>query len=493
MSTEKDVEVPRPPYADRVGAFALSKKPRTKRANGANGSIALATADQGPPVDRRAEIVEELNQEYALVMVGGGVAILREGTDAEGRFEYRLLSVDAFREKLRPQKEFINDKPVPHASIWLNDGRRREYDGIVFAPGLETPRFYNLWRDTEIVPNPRGAEGCPLFLDHLFHNVCRGEDALFAWVMGWFASIFQFPRAKTGNALVLRGAQGAGKTIVGQIIGALLGRHYTLAGDPRFVTGRFNAHLANCLLLQLDEATWGGDHVATGKLKDLITGDTQMIEFKGKEPITVKNYVRLMISSNNDWVVPAGLEERRFATLDIGEEQMQNASYFRAIMAEQKAGGDGALLHYLRNFDLSEIDLSQIPRTAALFEQKNASLTPEMSWWLDVLHAAQLPGDRHGEGTSPVAQLYAAYLEHARNRGVTRRTNETALGIFLRRYVPDLTRRKKVLEPGSSRRTYCYEFPALPVCRSAFDRAARTSSAWDTLEEWSSEPSTGPP
>jgi hypothetical protein len=485
VSAEEEVNIP--DYIERVKGAPLTKK-RVKR-NGSNGHIGLTPSDAGPPADRKAEIIEALNQEYALVMVGGGVAVLREGTDAEGRFEYRLMSTDAFREKLRPQKEFLNEKPVGHATIWLNDARRREYDGIVFAPGLETPKYYNLWREPEIEPNATAS--CARFLDHVFHNVCRGEDALFAWVMGWFASIFQFPRAKTGNALVLRGAQGAGKTIVGQIVGRLLGRHYTLAGDPRFVTGRFNAHLANCLLLQLDEATWGGDHVATGKLKDLITGDTQMIEFKGKEPITVKNYVRLMISSNNDWVVPAGLEERRFATLDIGEEQMQNASYFRAIMKEQATGGDGALLHYLRNFDLSEIDLSQIPRTAALFEQKNASLTPEMSWWLDVLHAGQLPGDKHGTGTAPVVTVYDAYLEHARNRGVTRRGNDTALGIFLHRYVPDLTRARLTLDSG--RRTYCYEFPKLSVCRRAFDLAARTASAWDPLEEWSTDARGDPP
>lgn len=492
MSLEGEKNVPFSREA-AVPALGIKKTRLTLATNGASANGHGETAT-GEPLPKGEDIVEQLNREYAVVMVGNGVSILREGADAEGRFEYRLLSVDAFREKLRPYKDFRDgERPVPYATIWLGDKRRREFDGIAFSPGLETPGYYNLWRESEVVPDARGAAGCPRFLEHVASNVCKGDAELFAWVMGWFAAIIQKPREKTGNSIVLKGPQGAGKTIVGQIIGSLLGRHYFLAGDSRFVTGRFNAHLANCLLLQLDEATWGGDHAATGKLKDLITGDTQIIEFKGKEPIVVKNYVRLLISSNNDWVIPAGLEERRFCTIEIGEDQLQNAAYFQAILREQRTGGQGSLLHYLQTYDLRDIALAQIPTTAALFEQKNASLSPEMSWWLDVLRAGSLPGDRHGAGQTPCAALYDHYLEHARKRGIRHGHNETGLGMFLDRYAPGRVRRKITLEPGSGKRPYCYVFPTLAVCRGAFDRAARTSSSWDALEDWAADPGGGSP
>jgi hypothetical protein len=66
---------------------------------------------------------------------------------------------------------------------------------------------------------------------------------LFNWVFGWFADIFQHPDTKCGTALVLRGPMGVGKTIVGDTFGQLLGAHYVQVADPRYVTGRFNAHL----------------------------------------------------------------------------------------------------------------------------------------------------------------------------------------------------------------------------------------------------------
>ena len=137
---------------------------------------------------------------------------------------------------------------------------------------------------------------------------------------------------------------------------------------------------------------WAGDHAAEGKLKDLITGEHHFIEYKGKEPIRVRNYVRLFVTGNPDWLVPAGIEERRFAALDMGEARMQDTEYFAAIDAEMDNGGREALLEHLLRFDLSTVNLREIPKTAALLEQKMSSLSPEQGWWLDTLCAASCRG-----------------------------------------------------------------------------------------------------
>jgi Family of unknown function (DUF5906) len=68
----------------------------------------------------------------------------------------------------------------------------------------------------------------------------------------------------------------------------------TNSSPTRYITGRFNSHLADCLLLHADEAFWAGDHAAEGKLKDLVTGHDHFIEYKGKEPVRVQNFVRLL-------------------------------------------------------------------------------------------------------------------------------------------------------------------------------------------------------
>jgi hypothetical protein len=145
----------------------------------------------------------------------------------------------------------------------------------------------------------------------------------------------------------------------------------------------------------------------------LITGQDHLIEFKGKEPIKVRNYVRLLVTGNPDWLVPAGLEERRFAVLDVGEGHIQDTAYFAGIDEQMDNGGrealldyllkfdlksvdlrtipkTAALLDYLLKFDLKSVDLRTIPKTAALLDQKISTLNPMQGWWLDTLMRGQL-------------------------------------------------------------------------------------------------------
>jgi hypothetical protein len=329
-------------------------------------------------------VVARLNKKHALVIVGDKTAILKESSDGE----IKLLTHSAFDNWFRNQHVRRGSKTIPVAKHWLSHPQRRQYEGLVFAPGRDVPRCYNLWRGFAVKPRPGD---CSKFLTHTRENVCRGDPVLYDFVIGWFAHIVQHPGEKTGTALVLRGKQGVGKTKVGEVIGALLGDHYVSVADPRFITGRFNSHLTSCLLLHADEGFWAGDHAAESKLKDLITGNDHLIEYKGKEPIKVRNYTRLLVTGNPDWLVPAGYEERRFAVLDVGEEHMQDIPYFKAIDAEMDSGGREGLLDYLLRFDLTKVNLRVIPKTSALLEQKMASFAGEQSWWYEMLSNGVLP------------------------------------------------------------------------------------------------------
>ena len=84
----------------------------------------------------------------------------------------------------------------------------------------------------------------------------------------------------------------------------------------------------------------------------MITEDTIQIEMKGKDVITFRNHIRLLISSNHEWVVPAGNEERRFCVIDVGEARMQDRAYFGGVIDQMNNGGREALLHYLLEYDL---------------------------------------------------------------------------------------------------------------------------------------------
>ena len=327
-----------------------------------------------------------LNETYALVIVGGKTVILKDTPHEPGG--YTLLSHSAFDHWFANRHVCHENKRMTLARYWMSHPDRRHYEGLVFVPRRDIPGYYNLWRGFAVDPSPGD---CSKFLGHILENVCQGNQELFDWLIGWFAQLVQQPEVKLGTAVVLRGKEGTGKSIVGKTIGSLLGTHYVPVAKPELVTGRFNAHLSNCLLLQAEEAFWAGDHAAAGALKDLITNDDLVVEFKGLEAIRMRNYVRLLATSNAEWVVPAGLMARRFAVFDVGEAHVGDKAYFRAIAHELDNSGRQALLHYLLNFDLSKLDLRSVPKTEALLEQKLHSLDGEQGWWLGVLMAGELP------------------------------------------------------------------------------------------------------
>ena len=55
----------------------------------------------------------------------------------------------------------------------------------------------------------------------------------------------------------------------------------------------------------------------------------------------MKNHIRLMVASNNDWVIPAGPEERRFCVLDVSDRHTQDHEYFKPLFDQMDNGGMG--------------------------------------------------------------------------------------------------------------------------------------------------------
>jgi hypothetical protein len=120
----------------------------------------IAKADREQRADEDSEI-NKLNERYALVIVGDKSAILEEAPDDLIRSHkhdpgFRLLTVGAFKDKLRPERIFIDERPKQLADHWLGHPGRRAYDRIVFAPGQSIEAAYNLWRGFAVAPDPAG-------------------------------------------------------------------------------------------------------------------------------------------------------------------------------------------------------------------------------------------------------------------------------------------------------------------------------------------------
>jgi hypothetical protein len=265
-------------------------------------------------------------------------------------------------------------------------------------------------------------------LEHVHNNICRTDDEIYDYVVAWMSDAVQNRTKRPGTSIVLRGRQGTGKGVFCTQFGNLFGQHFIHVAHSSHLTGHFNSHLKDKLLVYADEAFWAGDKKAEGVLKAMVTEDTIQIELKGKDVVTFPNYIRLLISSNHDWVVPAGNEERRFFVIDIGEARMQDRAYFGGIVDQMNSGGREALLHYLLDYDLTGIDLGSFPDTQALQDQKAYSATPLQQWWLERLtDGAILSEGRTWRSEIPIDRIYGDYCEVAASVGVKRLLSKTGL------------------------------------------------------------------
>jgi hypothetical protein len=122
----------------------------------------------------------------------------------------------------------------------------------------------------------------------------------------------------------------------------MFGQHGMRISNSKHLIGNFNAHLQDCCFLYADESIYAGNHAQDNMLKGLITDDTLIIERKGIDAVSMPNRLKIVMASNNDWVVSASSDERRYFVLEVSSQYRgKNAEYFtplRLEMASKQAG-----------------------------------------------------------------------------------------------------------------------------------------------------------
>ena len=129
----------------------------------------------------------------------------------------------------------------------------------------------------------------------------------------------------------MRGPEGTGKGTLARAMMRILGQHALHISNAKHLIGNFNAHLRDCVFLFADEAFYAGDKAHVGVLKSLITEPYLTIEGKYQNAVQTPNFLHIMMASNEDWVVPASLEARRFCVLEVSDAHKDDHAYFAAI------------------------------------------------------------------------------------------------------------------------------------------------------------------
>jgi hypothetical protein len=448
------------------------------------------------------DLLSAMNKIFAVVRYGDSIVI----ANTIGK-QVSFISEQEFH-KMLANMTYLNAKgmEVKISRKWFRWRFRREYigRGAVFEPGgpLEIPgEMINIFRGFGIEPAP----GCwSLMQAHILNVLCSGRQELCDYLIRWLAWSVQKLDQPIGVAVALLGEQGAGKGIFARTFGSMFGEHFAHIANGDQLTGRFNASVGKSCFIFLDEAVWAGDKKGEGVLKALITEPCLTLEAKFRDPITVANKLRIMVASNNEWAVPAGIGDRRWLILNINNRYAgtKNADYFAALKDEVDSGGAAAMLHDLLAMDLSGFNVRDVPRTAAKAQQQALSLPSVEAWLYQTLQEGAIeeriqPGSgviRHDWQPNGLMVskdvAYASYEDFSNRRRDYRPATKSVWSKRLVKILgPSLMPIRHIADAGRIR---SFRFADLATCRDRFSTKMGADFEWEPYQSAASGEAVSP-
>lgn len=359
--------------------------------------------------DKREEdelnaIIEEINAKYVHVIHGGGNRPIAAFVYNEV-VERKALTFIPIDEFFRAWGDRSVGK-VAAGQFWIQQAERSKVEGIVFDPRyskkdndskfniieIDGESYLNMWEGFAVeAAQVRG--GWRRAQKHIHKILCNGDSLKFKYVIKWLAWMVQNPDKMAEVALVFKGEMGAGKGFLFSQFKKVFGPHGMAISNRNRLTGRFNAHLRNLCFLFCDEVYYPGDKEIEGVIKAMITEEFLDSEAKNKDPIAARNRLHIGMATNNEWIIPAGPNERRYFVELVNPMYAKNRcsesvrkAYFTRLWGEMDQGGREAML-----FDLLKYDLKgwhprdSVPDTEELKKQKTLTKTKQEREVLDAL------------------------------------------------------------------------------------------------------------
>lgn len=316
---------------------------------------------------------------------------------------------------LMRQREFIaqtklNEKKVGklfYPQFWLGNEHAEQYPyGLMCSPdGVVPPGYYNTFCGF----NPRTLQAALEFENYpeeallpyfcywhhlVFQNICAGDVALMDVFLDWCADMLQNPALKRGRALVLIGDPGCGKGLTVRMLLNMVGKPHAMQVGPTDLVHKFNAFLAEALLVFADESVTQKNSEAHNKLKMLITEQETMVEAKHKDLVTRQTFQHVIAASNDAQPVHLAPGERRYVIFPCAfraqtrtqSQESGDFSLFNLVAAEVDSPRSwGALYTWLMQRDLSQVNWRKDVFTSAIWRVQYESLSPYDRWFYHLL------------------------------------------------------------------------------------------------------------
>ncbi|AXX97254.1 DUF5906 domain-containing protein [Profundibacter amoris] len=361
--------------------------------------------EQGSPTNLSYDVVERMNAEWAMMMVDGRVEFLHQPSGV-------CYPLRDFTLRTKPMTCMVNGKVAQMSDMWIRDPDRLEYDGIV----IESPEYdgpgWNVFQGWRIKPKPGDAS---LWVDYVERILCGGNKELAHWVMTFIADGVQRPWSlHPGTALALRGAQGGGKSFLGNMLTRILhdDQAQEIANSDRMFE-RFNRGMFGATFVLAEESVFAGSSKQANTLKAFITSPRWSYEQKFLASFTGKNVHRMIATTNDEQAVHLDDDDRRWTVVEVANmfddpDSGEAREYWKPYWDLDP----GVVLGYLLGY---EVDRELIGRPIITEAKRADKIMSDPV--LEVLHEIAESGivfdDLDGNGRLAISTLY----REARARG----------------------------------------------------------------------------
>lgn len=277
------------------------------------------------------------------------IQLLRK-TDLKTAYEEWVYWEYDEKKKTYIEKSFIDR--------FCKDMNKKIYERIIFQPqhldSELSKQYYNLYKGirAELLEPNYNYEKIQPILDHILVVMMDNNRKSYDYFIQYLANIIQNPMKKSGVIIVFQGKQGCGKNIIiDAFANGVLGNKLSIStsNPERVLLGNFNACSMNKILGVMNEM--GSDiYNCIDKLKDLSTSPTMTLELKGKDAISVSNYINLIGTTNNTNPLDISIDDRRIVWFECNNEKVGDEAYFsHLIELLQNDECISAFYNYLKN------------------------------------------------------------------------------------------------------------------------------------------------
>lgn len=286
--------------------------------------------------------------------------------------------------KAKPTVEY---KEASSFEAWLRWQNRGEVWAPVYEPGfdmlvdIDGKRCVNTWKGWGATPQKGDVSLWHWLLKQIFKNATPAE---LKWFEQWCAYPLQNAGVKMFTCPILFGqTKGTGKSLLGLTLKEIYGENGAEITDTQLEDER-NVFAAEKQFVLANEVTGSDKRTMVGRLRNLITQHTVVINKKYQPDYTVRDTINYFFTSNHIDAVYMEDDERRFFVHEVLGPKLVDVDAVKVKQYDRwlKSGEAArAVFYHLLNLDLTGFDpFAPAPNTASKHVMVAASRTEVEAW-----------------------------------------------------------------------------------------------------------------